>query len=1546
MSRLEVTVAVLIRNFFRLILQPKSWFILFVALMPAVGSGQQSTTGVPPLGTFVRGDVDAINVANLNNHVTIPIIHKKGLGLPFDYSVNWDSSIWSLNTIGNKSYWELASNAGWNVVNNGIGFVTWAIYPGSAGCEYYDFAYVDAVGTWHNFTVSVHINSCNSGPTQATGLANDGSGFTINVTAPLTVQSPATPPTVVLHDESGSLISAPVVNLILGNVPPAISDNPASITDRNGNTISTTGTVFTDTLGTTVLSISGASPNPVVFTYTGPETSQYPNGIPEHVTVNYKSYTVATNFGCGGTTVEYPPTATSLVSSISLPDGTSYGFTYEQTPGSQFQGTGDVTGRISEIDLPSGGSIQYTYPGSNDGMICGVGAAGLQRTTLDGTWKYSYTLGSLTSSTTVTDPANNDTVYTIDSTGLVGGATAYQGSSTVQNPTVLRSSITCYSGTAQPCSTVGQNFNPPPSAITYIEELPGGRQSETVTYFSTGTLLPTEVDHYDYTTAPVGTPGPLLQKTLTTYANLGTILDMPSSITVEDANSHINSQTTYTNYDSNGNVGKITSLVGTTSLSRSYSNYSHGLPETITDVNGASTSVTYGACNGAFPTQINLALGLSISMEWDCNGAVLTQITDPSGGTTKYGYGTDPFWRVVTITDPIGNETTNTYSAATGSTPATIESVLPVGTSSAVDVLTTMDALGRAVETQRRQSPGSTNFDSVQLVEGFTQNLGKFLKTSIPFQQTASTPGGTAFTTKQEDALGRPATVTDAGGGTASYSYPQNDTLTTLSPAPSGENTKSRQMEYDALGRLTSVCEILSSGGSACSQNTTASGYKTSYAYSVPAAGGSQMVVTQGVQTRTYVGDGVGRRTSETNPESANASTYIYDSVAANYCAAGTAAYSSAGDLVAKADANGNHICNFYDALHRLTDTGNNAQSGTNVCKRFRYDNVSNGIVAQPSGSTITNVKGRLVEAETDNCVAPITPITDEWFSYDADGNMTDMWELTPHSGQYYHSVAAFFANGKVNTLQLASPSLYTMTYGVDGEGRWNTLTDTTTNQKLVMGATFPPAATCSGSPCSVVSLTGTDNDTYTFDPNTWRMTQFVFTVGSQNMTGNLNWNSNSTLKQLGITDGFNAGGTQTCNYLYDDLARLGVPPNSPPPPANPTTYSVDCGSTQLRQVFSYDQYGNLTQTGNPGTTWNPGYSAGSNHCSTCTYDADGNVKGDGNDVYGWDVYSKLAWTATSGTPTCGTSGRCATYDAFGRMVEQSNGSTFLERWITPLGETAYMSGATPQYAYWAAPGGQGKVLILGTSSYDYLHYDWDGNPRIVSGITNHTAGTDQAYSPFGELYDMFGSNSGEFKTFGTLTGDFAPTTTTPLMWDTPNRELSMVGRWLSPDPAGLGAVDFANPQSWNRYSYVGNQPLTRSDPSGLVACCANGMGPNSLYTMPECAANEGCINIAVCNVDGLDQPCNMSPPDSVDVVGGSSIFTGEDCLACLPRPSLYQSIWSDVLGLPSGLNCPQVGGISNYLCGGVSPFMDEKPDNPRDVTEPQSGEKIRAMRG
>jgi RHS repeat-associated protein len=43
----------------------------------------------------------------------------------------------------------------------------------------------------------------------------------------------------------------------------------------------------------------------------------------------------------------------------------------------------------------------------------------------------------------------------------------------------------------------------------------------------------------------------------------------------------------------------------------------------------------------------------------------------------------------------------------------------------------------------------------------------------------------------------------------------------------------------------------------------------------------------------------------------------------------------------------------------------------------------------------------------------------------------------------------------------------------------------------------------------------------------------------------------------------------------------------------------------------------------------------------------------------------------------------------------------------------------------------------------------------------------------------------------------------------------SRIYRFLQPDPFGMGATDLTNPQSLNRYAYVGNNPSNVTDPSG-----------------------------------------------------------------------------------------------------------------------------------
>ncbi len=307
----------------------------------------------------------------------------------------------------------------------------------------------------------------------------------------------------------------------------------------------------------------------------------------------------------------------------------------------------------------------------------------------------------------------------------------------------------------------------------------------------------------------------------------------------------------------------------------------------------------------------------------------------------------------------------------------------------------------------------------------------------------------------------------------------------------------------------------------------------------------------------------------------------------------------------------------------------------------------------------------RVAEAETDTCAWPITQssqLTDEWFNYSARGENLDLYEWTPHSGSsaYYHTTVAFWANGASQSLS-GIPGYTGITYGVDGEGRLVTAQQGTT--KIVCDASCSLSSTTydpSGNPL-VVNIAGTtDNDTYTYNTGTELMNTFTFTVGSpsKSFAGTLNWNQNESLQQLAITDGFNAGGAQTCNYGtstvagYDDFGRL---------------LSANCGSTWA-QTFSYDQFGNITKTGSVSWACATCYSGNNQYNATLSasisYDADGrNLLDDTFHKYSWNVYGSPATIGgATGSVSCGTSGTCLTYDANGRTVEKNvSGSLFAD---------------------------------------------------------------------------------------------------------------------------------------------------------------------------------------------------------------------------------------------------------------------------------------------
>ncbi|MFZ0412525.1 MAG: hypothetical protein WAL51_13475 [Candidatus Acidiferrales bacterium] len=907
--------------------------------VPAIG---QVTTGTPPFGSF-GGGPDVINLANLNAHITVPMINKAGRGIPASYNMVYDSSVWYPVTSAGTTSWQPVAYWGWSAQTAiATGYVSFSDtitlclidghYIGGMKTINNNYKYVDQFGVPHPFVGQTvdETGTCGSTETGLTAVAKDGSGYTL-------VASYAGFATVT--SRAGKIVT-----------PVQVSYSSSSAVDRNGNEVSvSSGGVFTDTLGQTALTVTGVAPSNTTFSYAPPAggTTSY--------TMKYGTYTVQTNFGCSGTT-EFGPTSEYLVSEIDLPDGTKYTFGYEPTPGHP----GNVTGRLASVELPTGGTISYSYSGGSNGIVCTDGsAATLARTTPDGTWTYAHSESGTSWTTTVTDPQSNQTV--LDFQGIYETERqVYQGST---GGTLLKTTFTCYNGGTPNCNSTAITL--PIASRSHYVQWPGGLESETnSTYNSYG--LVTEKDEYAYGS---GSPGSVARKTLTTYASLSNgIVSMPASVTVEDGSGSVKSQTTYS-YDqgsvtatsgtpqqvavsgSRGNATTIAYLVnGSTTLSKTFSYYDTGNVNVATDVNSAQTTYSYGtgSCGNSFATSVSEPLILSRSMTWNCTGGVETSVTDENGKTASSAYTDSYFWRTASKTDAASDVTNYTY---TGST--TVESAMLFnGSASTTDVLSTLDSLGRSHLSQQKEGPSSSTYDSV---ETDYDSDGRPYRTTLPYSGTAGQAGsGAPSKSVTYDSLGRKTKITDNSGLDVTFSYAQNDTYQTVGPAPSGENAKRKQVEYDSLGRLTSVCEITSTTGSGtCSQTSGVTGYWTKYFYD---ASNNLTSVTQNaqsssVQSRAYAYDDLGRMTSETNPESGT-TNYTYDSDST----CGT----SAGDLVKKVDAVGNTTCYAYDALHRNTSVTYSGPYAANTPnKYFVYDS------ATVHSVTMSNAKRRMAEAYT-----------------------------------------------------------------------------------------------------------------------------------------------------------------------------------------------------------------------------------------------------------------------------------------------------------------------------------------------------------------------------------------------------------------------------------------------------------------------------------------------------------------------------------------------------------------------------------------------------
>lgn len=916
---------------------------------------------------------------------------------------------------------------------------------------------------------------------------------------------------------------------------------------------------------------------------------------------------------------------------------------------------------------------------------------------------------------------------------------------------------------------------------------------------------------------------------------------------------------THTQYDRFGNAFKAWDARGKSSEVKFSPDYKYALPtQTISaDPDGTgplsplTTSTIYDLASGVV-TDTYGANGEHTHAEYEAGANKLDRlkrVTRPDGGWTEYEYGDAPgslYLHTKTLRESTPRE---------GAPP--VEMVL--------EGYQFFDGMGRAV-----RSTGKTGAEKWAATATEYDGVGRAVRATNPYEtsdNTGAVPQGALWTSTEYDALGRAWKVTTPDGAQVVTHF---DGLRTLVTDQAGVQ---RLSKADALGRLAEVWEVRTADSATGTEAVTfphfedvpdvAAGYKTTYAYDVL---GNLRKVEQGGpsgQHRYFAYDSLSRLLRAKNPEQ--------ESLAALQLPAGLVSplsdsnngwslkyeYDEAGNLKKRTDARGVETSYVYDALNRVTD-----RSYTDVLLplggavktppvKYYYDNQE--LPAGHPSFTPGKSLGRLV-AVTYGAASSAT------------GSYTGEYDEMGHPHYSAQVTALPDASGQPVA---QPPYVFGYEYNLDGS-----LKRETYPSGKVVESEYDEAGRLAGVKKQGGEYYAGGAPTGAVDSNAISYT--VYGAVAALRLGNGLWehtryNNRLQIEEIGLgtsrTDssvlkleyGYGAptpSGTSdpTKNNGNVRSQRISVPAvEQTPAQTFIQTYTYDAlnrleaagesnasGSTWA-QVYQYDRYGNrrldATQTTSPKLTGqtqtaqpavaNPSLQSLTNRIAEdqdgngqkeYTYDAAGNMTCDAQHCapapsptpyYDYDGESKLA-RAGGGVPVGGSE---YVYDGGGLRVKKVAGAV----------TTVFVYDAAGRLA--AEYGNEQRPAQ--TSYTSYVTQDALGSTRIVTGQGKEVKGR-YDYLPFGqeatEGRDGYGGETVRQKFTG-----YERDAETNLDYAQARHYANVQGRFMSVDPLmASGQVD--NPQSFNRYSYVANNPLNLMDPTGLAPKC-----PDS-----PCAGEEG----------------------------------------------------------------------------------------------------------
>ena len=816
------------------------------------------------------------------------------------------------------------------------------------------------------------------------------------------------------------------------------------------------------------------------------------------------------------------------------------------------------------------------------------------------------------------------------------------------------------------------------------------------------------------------------------------------------------------------------------------------------------------------------ANNLTTLSAYDGLGRVIST-TNPANETTEFEY--DQVGRLVLMRDPLQNEVVYRYDAV-GNRVAIIDAL-------AVETRYVYDDLNRLTTVIENYvdgifNPGLTDEDIKTSYQ--YDGVGNLITMTNPLNNvtTYAYDGLNRLVTITDplthtihygyDAVGNRTVITNANQIAITYQFDKRSRLVNIDyPSPETDVT----LGYDKVGNLITMTD---------STGTTLYTFDDLYRLETVSNGNGQVI--------TYTYDAVGNLINFTYPDGSTV-TYSYDATnrlqSLTDWSQGQYQYSyDAANRLSQLARPGNITSTYqYNKSGQLIELNHSGIEGSLASYQYElndqgYQHVVTETVLNPGGIITTSgfvpSNGLLVIEAEEGLVSPGN-VGHNWISQTVQTGYTGTAYLRamPDSGMRYESNEVADSPQLSFALYISTPITYTvwvrgmasdaasdsLHVGMDGQvaPQANRLTGFVANEwrwsRLTMSDTL-------------ATLPFTDSGSHTL--NLWmredglridRLLLITDTTFIPTGVGPL-----AAAPQL-ITVTIPTAFTQVITYGYDHLSRLVTADYNN---GNYFHYAYDVAGNRLSQTtptgsnaYVYDAANRLAEVDGVAYTW----------------DNNGNLLSDGQTTYTYDSANRL--TALSR----GSETHTYLYNGQGERVQQTVNGIMTEYLLDPRLQLTQVLGDGDNF-YLYQPDGI-RLGEVGLAGWQVHLPDALGSVRQLIQTNGEIVGN-SSYEPFGATLMNFGQVSvfqfaGEARDASGLTFLRA-------------RYLKPIqGRFISQDP-WLG--DLGRPQSLNGWSYVENNPINLTDPSGLF--------PEYCRTSLTTVAYEHCVRTFY-NLDPIDEP-------------------------------------------------------------------------------------------